>query len=171
MKTKLINEINTVAKIKHDNIIKIPGFSECSNDCSIDFFTKENEFYVKIHNGNKTCTAKYELLGTFDLTTSTWYWSHLFNPHNPQTTLISKNINENMKIFIENKKIKLTQYDLELVTFFCRNSIYIERENLEILIKLCLFLSDVQWIMPYRKIDNTPSKIDFIIIKQIIQIV
>ena len=161
----MINELNKIIKIKYNNLKGLNNIEQCIDNCSITY--DNNNAIIK--NNKNEYLIDYEYIGIFDITSKTWYWSFGFPFKDNNKTIIAKNIRKNMIKIIKNKTkkfndINFLQTDLEQLLYFTKNAIYLTKESLDILIQLCIVISDVQWIIPYKK-DNS---ITFIAIKKIL---
>ena len=149
-------------------MIKLKGIdnlNQCIENCSIEY---QNENAI-IKNKNNQYLIDYENIGIYDMHSKIWYWSFGFNFKDDNKIQIAKNIKNVFKKIIKNKtnkfnSINFSQEDLELLIYYTKNGIYLSKDNVELLIKLCIVLSDVIWIFPYK----TNNSIAFIAIKQIL---
>lgn len=132
-------------------------------------FLKNDMIHITHDYNTKLCT--YEILGTYNILSSTWFWAWGRNIKTDKNMLSTKVIS------LMNKKIKdpkITQIDIEHINFFMNNSIFLSKDNLNILIKLCMVLlhdsNDIECIVPNILTHNdTPIQINFYLIKKIIQ--
>jgi hypothetical protein len=79
------------------------------------------------------------------------FW--IFN--NKNKIILAKNIKRKITDIIKNKTnefnyLNFSQNDLEQLSYFIKNGIYLNKDSLEILIKLCLIISDIEWILPHK---------------------
>ena len=163
------NLIENIEKIIIEKKKSLKGFDDIEtgqcyleNNCKVNLF--ENNASIKTKN--LEYIVNYENLGVYDEFTKTWYWASGFNLQNKEKTKLSNKIKKMIIEIIRHDAFKLEQRDNELLSYFIKNSIYLEKENLEILIKLCLYLlkDQIEWIMPY----TVSNKLHFLIIQKII---
>ena len=160
--TFLMDEINKITKNKFEKLTGLPNLDQCDNHCEVNYMDTN----AIVSTENNEYTIDYEHIGVYDLITQTWYWAWGFYPNEKQKIILSKEIKKNIIKMIKDANNKLTQDEEELFAYFIKNSIYVEKENLEMLVKLCVYtLRDkIEWIMPYKK----NMRIYFIAIKKII---
>jgi len=161
----MINELHKLIKIKYDKLKGLNNIEQCINNCSITY----NNNNAIISNNKNEYLIDYENIGIFDITSKIWYWSFGFSFKDVTKTIIAKNIKKNIIDIIKNKTnkfndLKISQHDLEQLVYFTKNGIYLTKESLDTLIQLCIVISDVEWIIPYKQQNN----ITFIAIKKIL---
>jgi len=161
----MINELHKIIKIKYNKLKGLDNIEQCIDNCSITY----NENNAIIKNKKNEYLIDYENIGIYDITSKIWYWSFGFSFKDINKTNIAKNIKKSMIKMIKNKTNKfnhldLSQQDLEQILYFTKNGIYLTKESLDILIQLCIVLSDVEWIIPYKQNNN----ITFLAIKKIL---
>jgi hypothetical protein len=161
----MINEIQKIIKTKYNKLKGLNNIDQCINNCSIIY----NNNNAIIQNNKNEYLIDYENIGIYDITSKIWYWSFGFSFKDINKTIIAKNIRKNIINIIKNKTNKFndlnfSQTDLEQLIYFTKNGIYLTKESLDILIQLCIVISDVEWIIPYKKDNN----ITFIAIKKIL---
>jgi len=161
----MINELHKIIKNKYNKLKGLNNIEQCINNCSITY----NNNNAIIKNNKNEYLIDYENIGIFDVISKIWYWSFGFPFKDVNKTIIAKNIKKNMINIIKNKtdkfnNLNLLQQDLEQLLYFTKNGIYLTKESLDILIQLCIVISDVEWIIPYKQENN----ITFIAIKKIL---
>lgn len=164
-KSDFIKKISDHTKIKYNGLTGLPNITECSVNCTINYINDN----AIIKNEKNEYIIDYQHVGIFDIVSKTWYWSCGFYPLNSKKTKISKEIRKKILNIVRKKSSSelvsiLTQNDIELMYFFLKNGICLDEENLEILVKLCLYVSQAEWILPYKN----ESYINFIAITKII---
>jgi hypothetical protein len=161
----MINELHKIIKNKYNKLKGLNNIEQCINNCSITYNTDN----AIIKNNKNEYLIDYENIGIFDITSKIWYWSFGFSFEDVNKTIIAKNIKKNIINIIKNKtdkfnNLNLSQQDLEQLLYFTKNGIYLTNESLDILIQLCIVISNVEWIIPYKQENN----ITFIAIKKIL---
>jgi hypothetical protein len=161
----MINELHKIIKTKYNKLKGLNNIEQCINNCSITY----NNDNAIIKNNKNEYLIDYENIGIFDITSKIWYWSFGFSFEDVNKTIIAKNIKKNIINIIKNKtdkfnNLNLSQQDLEQLLYFTKNGIYLTNESLDILIQLCIVISNVEWIIPYKQENN----ITFIAIKKIL---
>jgi hypothetical protein len=161
----MINELHKIIKNKYNKLKGLNNIEQCINNCSITY----NNDNAIIKNNKNEYLIDYENIGIFDITSKIWYWSFGFSFEDVNKTIIAKNIKKNIINIIKNKtdkfnNLNLSQQDLEQLLYFTKNGIYLTNESLDILIQLCIVISNVEWIIPYKQENN----ITFIAIKKIL---
>ena len=161
----MINELNKIIKIKYNNLKGLNNIEQCIDNCSITY--DNNNAIIK--NNKNIHIIDYEYIGIFDIPSKIWYWSFGFPFKDVNKIIIAKSIRKNMINIIKNKTKKFKEFnfmqeDLEQLLYFTKNGIYLTKESLDILIQLCIAVSDVIWIIPYKQENN----ITFIAIKKIL---
>ena len=161
----MINEIEKIIKNKHDNLKGINNIDYCADTCSIDNANNN----IILTNKNNQYLFDYENIGIYDLNSKIWYWSYGFTFKDIKKTLIAKNIRKELIKIIKNKStnfnyLNFSQSELEQLLYFVKNGIYLTKESLDLLIKLCIVISDVLWILPYK----SENKITFFAIKKVL---
>lgn len=164
-KSKFIKKIVEHTKIKYEELVGLSNISECSINCKIDY---KNDTAIIKKDVNEY-TIDYQHVGVYDLVSKTWFWSCGFYPSKTKKTKISKTIRKNILNIIQKNSTSelieiLTQNDIELLSYLIKNAIYLDDDNLEILVKICLYMSDVVWILPHKN----DSQIVFIAIIKIL---
>jgi hypothetical protein len=161
----MIDELQKIIKNKYNKLKGLNNIDQCINNCSIIY----NDDNAIIKNNKNEYLIDYEFIGVYDITSKIWYWSFGLPFKSNNKIIIAKNIKKNMISIIKNKKnkfnhIKFIQSELEHILYFTKNGIYLTKESLDILIQLCIVLSNVEWIIPYKQNNN----ITFIAIKKIL---
>lgn len=158
-------ELNKIIKEKHNKLKGLNNIAHCVDKCTVNY-TNNNAI---IKHKNNEFIIEHEFIGIFDITTHIWYWSFGFQFKNFDKINIAKQIKKTLIAIVkgETKKynnLKPSQSDIELMTYFTKNGINLKKESLEFLIKLCIVISDLIWIIPYKNDNN----ITFIGIKKIL---
>jgi hypothetical protein len=161
----MINELHKIIKNKYNKLKGLNNIEQCIDNCSITYY--DNNAIIK--NNKNEYLIDYENIGIFDITSKIWYWSFGFSFKDVNKIIIAKNIKKNMINIVKNKTKKFndlhfSQADLEQLLYFTKNGIYLTKEALDTLIQLCIVISDVEWIIPYKQENN----ITFIAIKKIL---
>jgi hypothetical protein len=135
------------------------------------FYYLDNIHYVDVfENNTQILKAEYEVLGLYNIVISTWLWSwansYIEKPLAKSSLAINVFYNE-----LDSDQNKYDQEELEKINYYVNNpSFYIKSENIVNLIKLSLYGSDAKWILGIKDDENNPSRIEYIIVKKIIQI-
>lgn len=141
---------------------------------SVNYKTKiyrddENNNIIEILDNDKSLLkAIYEVAGYYNLSSSIWVWGWA-NPFIERDLTNKVNeIRDKEKVFITTDK--LDDKTKQLYLYFIRNaSFYITHNNLTDLLSMTLYYTNDKWILP-RNIQNTPNQLEFILIKNILQI-
>lgn len=144
---------------------------------NIKLYRNNNVDLIDLFIGEKKIlTADYEIIGYYNLINSMWRWgwSNPFVEKNLVTSeTIIKNINDTIY-----KSSELTDKEREIYLYFLNNpSFYIEKDNLDELLKMTFFYTKGKWFITRKnknkRIENSsslPTELEFILIKNITQL-
>ena len=162
----LIEEINKYyTKHKNEFEIFVPN-----PKYDIKLYRTNDKDLLDLQNETgKILTAEYEIIGYYNLINSFWTWAFA-NPFIEQklTKSVSKIKTLHKEIATSNK---MGDMDRELYLYFIDNPLfYIGKDNLDNLIKMVFFYTTGKWIITRKNNNKIPTQLEFILIKNIIQL-
>lgn len=140
-----------------------------------DFNTKiyrdneSNNVIDILHNDELLIRAKYEVVGYYNVVSSTWTWAWA-NPFiEKDLVTASQKLQKIRETIITTDKLPAD--DRELYLYFISNPVfYISADNITMLMQMILYFTDGTWIVPRKNNNNIPTQLEFILIKNILQI-
>ena len=162
----LRDNINKYYSTNKENFNKLIG--QISNYSTKVYRDEEHNNIVDVISDNKPIIrATYEVIGYYNITTSifVWAWANPFI----EKDLIKKSseLRDLRNTFITTDK--LDDETKQLYIYFVSNpSFYISGNNLSKLMPMILYYTEGNWILPRN--NNVPAQLEFILIKNILQI-
>lgn len=121
---------------------------------------------LNISNNKFNLKTEYNIIGYYNPIDSIFIWGWA-NPFVEKDVTV--NIKDSIKESISKKKIDKDY--TELFLYFVNNAtFYIKEENLDMLLKLVLYVDKGQWLVGVKNEDKSPLLIEFVLIKNIIQV-
>nr|QBK88788.1 MAG: hypothetical protein LCMiAC01_04700 [Mimivirus LCMiAC01] len=181
-KKSYYNKLNKYYSEHKNNISKKINLK---NDYKYVFTTNNDKHIVKIYNNDKlTMVAEYELAGIYNIYNSVWYWAWNIDNIDRRLTKLSHKIKKFAK-YIKNNHDKFRPMERDELYYKTKNgNFYTSFQNIKLLTKLALYLTNSIWIFPvcYGK-DNTPmmcninenktkksiKRLEYLLIKKIVK--
>ena len=151
---------------------------------SYDDNTKEYTITIVDVNNKLIMRALYDIIGIFNIINSVWYWSYNIDMIDRNLQVSSSNIKKVPEYIVQNYK-NVNSKEMDYIYYICTNgNFYVtELDNIQKMIKLCMFINNGVWYVPivydmnnipeiiYSEIDlKKYSRIEYLMITQLIQI-
>lgn len=125
---------------------------------------------VSVYKDDKhLLSATYEILGVYSLVTSVWYWSWNSSMVSKKLTNYSCDIKKFSKYIKSHIEDFLPQESEKLYYYTHNGNFFVSQINVPDIVKLSLYITKSPWFIPRKESANMPEKIEYLIIKKIIQ--
>jgi len=140
-------------------------------------FEKSNDMHIiniSDENDNFIMKCEYAVAGSYNLSSSVWYWSWSIDYIDKELTIDLEPVREFKNKLVDNS----TKYDQkqsdQLYFYLSNNNFYLSYENINILLKMVLYLTKGLWIFPVKIANDQKNnlnikRIEFVLIKKILQ--
>ena len=147
--------LNNIINSEYNKLVK--DFNELMTNVdnyNLEFVDNDiDDKTIDVYNNNsKILSAKYQIIGTYDMYCELFTWSWAMQIKDKNITVFKKNIgkyNDKIKKYISNKKYNDIQYLEQIMYYLSNNTFYIIENNLKILEKLCVFIGNGKGVLRY----------------------
>lgn len=166
METAFSKKVNThYIKLKKDIEKKI------ELDKPYEYVFDKN--YVELYLDGKFCMkCEYGIMGMYNIGNSIWYWGWGISFIDFSLVKFLDNVTNFEKI-LDKEYSKFDRVEAEELHYVITNSsFYISNNNIDKIIRLCLYLTKGLWYFPIKRCNDdgkTCDKIEYIIVTKIVQ--
>lgn len=131
-------------------------------------YTDENEYIVDIYKNKKILIrATYEILGCYNIISSTWTWSYAISQmERDLSNNVEDQINKFKDLLLTGKITKETE---EYLYYLSNPSFFISYKSLNKLLNFGLYITKSKHVVAHKINKSQPKIIEFILIKKILQ--